>query len=153
MVVYDVAVSDISLPSSATSPWQRAAPLLGGVALAAAGTYVALNDPAAVGSRFPTCAFHSLTGLWCPGCGLTRGTHQLLNGNLPAALSYNIFTPLVLGAIVITWALWARRAWAGPTVSLSTSLPRWWGTALAATLVVYGVARNVPLPALRTLAP
>ena len=151
MVVYAVAVFDTSEPPMPTSRWQRAAPLLGGAALAAAAAYVALNDPAAADSRFPACAFRSLTGRWCPGCGLTRGTHRLLNGDLPAALSYNVFTPLALAAIVVTWVMWTRRSWGRPTASLGEMLPRWWGAALATTLLIYGVARNVP--ALHSLAP
>lgn len=153
MVVYDVRVPDASVPRPAPSLWQRTSPLLGGAALAAAGAYVALNDPSADASRFPACAFRNLTGLWCPGCGLTRGTHQLLNGDVPAALSYNLFTPLALTAIVLSWLVWTRRAWGRPTVSLGERLPRWWGAALAVLLAVYGVARNLPVPALRALAP
>ena len=28
------------------------------------------------------CAFHSLTGLYCPGCGGTRAVRELLYGDL-----------------------------------------------------------------------
>jgi drug/metabolite transporter (DMT)-like permease len=128
-------------------------PAAAGVALAAVGGYVALNDPSAPGSRFPACAFHSLTGLWCPGCGLTRGTHHLLNGDLPAALSYNVFTPIAVVAIAFTWLAWASTASGRPMRSLNDVLPRWWGGALASVLVAYGIARNLPISGLRALAP
>ncbi len=155
MVVYDEAVPIVAsvLPqrTKGRAGWFK--PAVAGVALAATGSYVALNDPSAAGSRFPACAFHSTTGLWCPGCGLTRGTHHLLNGDLPAALSYNVFTPLVVVAIAFAWLAWASTAGGRPMRSLNDVLPQWWGGALATVLVVYGVARNLPISPLRALAP
>lgn len=38
---------------------------------------------------FPKCPFLSLTGYQCPGCGSQRAIHQLLQGNLAAAMQYN----------------------------------------------------------------
>ena len=64
---------------------RRIAPIAGGAAVVAGAVLVATNDPAAPGSHFPACAFHSATGLWCPGCGLTRGLHALLDGHLGTA--------------------------------------------------------------------
>lgn len=155
MVVYDVSVRIVEseMPQRATRRAGLIKPALAGVALAAVGGYVALNDPSAAGSRFPPCAFRVATGLWCPGCGLTRGTHHLLNGDLPAALSYNVFTPLVVLAIGFAWLAWASTASGRPMRSVADVLPRWWGGALATVLVVYGVARNVPISPLRALAP
>jgi len=44
------------------------------------------------------CAFHLLTGLYCPGCGGTRAVQYLLKGQLWNSLQYH---PLVLYAAVI----------------------------------------------------
>lgn len=134
-----------------TAVLRRVAPLCCGAALAAGAMLVATNDPATPGSRFPACTFHAATGLWCPGCGLTRGTHQLLNGDIPAALGMNVFTPLVLVAIIGAWWRWTRSAWGtgSPPITANTSWTMW----LAAVLVAYGVLRNVPIDALRWMAP
>lgn len=43
----------------------------------------------------PRCAWHDLTGLRCPGCGLTRATHHLLHGEVWLALQSNPLAPLV----------------------------------------------------------
>lgn len=54
------------------------------------------------------CAFHSITGLYCPGCGGTRAIRELLRGNLRMSLQYH---PLVLYAVfvvlleLLTWGL------------------------------------------------
>lgn len=55
----------------------------------------ALFDPQRY-SIFPKCLFYSITGLKCPGCGLQRAFHQLLNGHISAAFHYNA---MIMGAI------------------------------------------------------
>ncbi len=135
----------------------RLGALATGTALAGAAAVVAAVDPAGPGSRFPRCAFHSATGLWCPGCGLTRATHQLLRGDLAAALSSNVFTPLVLAAVVLAWGSWTVRAFARRRARWVRSpgelLPARAGPLLGVALVAYGVLRNVPWAPLRALAP
>ncbi len=44
----------------------------------------------------PRCPMKVLTGWDCPFCGLLRGTHALLRGNISEALSYNLLLPLIL---------------------------------------------------------
>jgi hypothetical protein len=53
-------------------------------------------------SRFyPVCQFHQLTGLDCPGCGMTRALYALLHGDLLTALHDNaLFITLIFAAAV-----------------------------------------------------
>jgi hypothetical protein len=54
---------------------------------------------------FPRCPVLMFTGWKCPGCGAQRALHQLLQGNIRMALSYNLlFVPVLLYAI-IGWLL------------------------------------------------
>ena len=47
------------------------------------------------------CIFHSVTGLYCPGCGGTRALRLLLHGDILQSLYYH---PLVLyGAVLYGW--------------------------------------------------
>ena len=66
----------------------------------AAGLVVLRAIDPATSSFFPGCPFHLLTGLDCPGCGLTRATHALLHGNLSAAVGYNALIPLYLALLL-----------------------------------------------------
>ena len=114
---------------------------------------VAVADPSSPDSRFPGCPFHAVTGLWCPGCGLTRATHHLLNGHPLAALGSNLFLPLVLGAIAMAWVVWACRAFGHPIRSLGERVPDRFGMVVAVAMVSYMVLRNLPVASLRWLAP
>ncbi len=132
---------------------RRAAPIVGGSALAASAAFVATHDPGAAGSRYPGCVFRQMTGLWCPGCGLTRGTYELLHGHVGSALGYNIFTPLAVVAIVVAWMAWLRVSWGRPALRMPPRAGRWLVIALPVLIIVYGVLRNVPLAPFRALAP
>jgi hypothetical protein len=67
--------------------------LIGGAAGAFA---VAWFNPVTAGF-FPQCPLYQMTGLACPGCGLTRGFHALFHGDVLTALDYN--------ALVLVYAL------------------------------------------------
>ena len=132
---------------------RRTAPIVGGCALAATAALVATNNPGAAGSRYPACVFRQMTGLWCPGCGLTRGTYELLHGHIGSALSYNLFTPLALVAIIAVWVVWLRTSWGAQPMHVPARTGRVLAIILPTSLIVYGVLRNIPAHALQALAP
>jgi hypothetical protein len=130
-----------------------AAPIAAAGLGAVATVYVALEDPSAPGSHFPACQFRALTGLWCPGCGLTRGVHELLHGHVGVALGLNLFTPLAVVITVAAWVTWLLAAWGRPTRPLPQPAATRASWVLLGLLVTYGVLRNLPLEPFRALAP
>lgn len=80
-----------SIPST-TERVLAGAGILAGLAGAFA---VGFFNPAGAGF-FPACPFHALTGLNCPGCGLTRGFHALFHGDILSALHFNAMLPVYL---------------------------------------------------------
>ncbi len=56
------------------------------------------------GTGFSICVFYNLTGIPCPGCGLTRSVTHSLHGGLHAAFLYNPFGPLI-ALLVVFFAL------------------------------------------------
>lgn len=53
------------------------------------------------GAGIPVCLFHYLTGLPCPGCGLTRAFSSLLHGEGQAAFAYHPFAFILLPLFVL----------------------------------------------------
>jgi hypothetical protein len=118
------------------------APIACGCCLAAGAAYVAAVDPS-VGGVFPICPFRALTGLWCPGCGLTRATHHLLRGDLGRALHYNVLVIAILATLAAAWALWTLHA-AGRTVAWVARIPVRAQVLAGLVLVAFAVVRNLP---------
>ncbi|HEY4330784.1 MAG TPA: DUF2752 domain-containing protein [Phycisphaerae bacterium] len=65
------------------------------VALSIAGFGAAQLLGSSFGVGLP-CAFHKMTGMPCPGCGLTRSVLALLHGNMTDSIGYHPFGPLLL---------------------------------------------------------
>ena len=111
-----------------------------------------LRDPHQQGS-WGFCPWLLLTGTHCPGCGGLRAVNDLTHGDVVAAASSNLL--LVAGTPAFA-ALWLRslahrwrgvaRPWPSHRVNLAATLA-------IATVVVFTVARNLPVDALRWLAP
>jgi hypothetical protein len=78
-----------------------------GAVLAGAVTYIGVADPHRPGFLYPTCPFKWLTGWDCPGCGGLRMTHDVLHGDLSAAVVDNVF--LLLGLPLL--AIWLLVRW------------------------------------------
>jgi hypothetical protein len=81
--------------------------LLGGTLLAGSLAYIGLADPHRPGFLFPGCPFKMLTGWNCPACGGLRMTHDLLHGDLAAAITDNVFLlvvlPMLAAWLVVRW--------------------------------------------------
>ena len=138
-------------PGRASSPTGllHASPLTGpvaaGVALAAVAGYVIAVDPSD-GPGLVPCPFRATTGWWCPGCGLTRATHQLVHGHLGEALRHNVLVVPVLLAIVLSWAGWLFTASGRRPIGVAVPHAVWrrgtWIT--IAVAAGFAVLRNLP---------
>ena len=107
----------------------------GVLALGALG-YVGLVDPHRPGALFPACPFKLLTGWNCPACGGLRMTHDLLHGDLAAAVVDNVFLLIGLPVLALWW-VWRRRL--GQRAFTPAVL-----AVIAVTAVVWTVVRNLP---------
>jgi len=62
---------------------------------------IMLWDPH-IESSHSLCPFKLLTGLPCPGCGITKSIIFLYKGDIVRSLSYHIFGPLVILFCVVS---------------------------------------------------
>jgi len=108
-------------------------------------------DPA-VSGIFPPCPVHYLTGWYCPGCGSLRAIHQLLQGNLRAAWAMNPLTLLLLPFLTYGGASHALLEIRGRGLP-ELFLPAVWIRALCVAIILFGIARNLPVHPLNLLAP
>ncbi|OUN19942.1 DUF2752 domain-containing protein [Pseudoflavonifractor sp. An85] len=88
------------------------------------------------------CPFHAVTGLWCPGCGVTRMCLALLRLDLAEAWQANpvllVLLPLIAGLLGYRMVCYVRQ---GHTPAKRWETLAWSG--LAVVLVIWGIVRNV----------
>jgi len=92
---------------------------------------------------FPACPMLSLTGFACPGCGMTRGFHALLHGDVVTALDFNILVPFYAVAFLYLFASLVLLAVRGKGLPFKFVSP----VALFGFLfvsILFGVVRNIP---------
>lgn len=123
-----------------------------GLATLAAGCFiVGYFDPQKT-SFLPGCPLLNITGFACPGCGLTRGFHELFHGNFIAALDFNALVPVYAAIFLFLAALFASIALRGRDLRFSILSPVSLGIFLGVSFV-FGVIRNIPVDPLTVLFP
>ena len=98
--------------------------------------YIGIADPHRPGFLFPGCPFKELTGWDCPACGGLRMTHDLLHGDVAAAVADNVFLlvglPLLALWFAVRWRL-GRRLIPIPAIAL-----------FVVAVATWTVVRNLP---------
>jgi hypothetical protein len=109
--------------------------------------------PATNTSFYPACIFHSLTGLYCPGCGSQRAASALLHGDLSRAIGLNILfvlcIPLIVySGFVYTWNIFNHKKMHQAIFYSPIFIKIFLGMVL-----LFWVLRNIPTAPFKYLAP
>jgi hypothetical protein len=120
--------------------------------LGAAGLlYLYFHDPR-LSHTYPPCIFHRFLGIWCPGCGLTRGIYCLLHLSIYEAFGYNFLFMCAAPFIAYDGIIWFLNK--GRTQKFKSligeKMPPW---ILFAVVLSFAVMRNLPLAPFNLLAP
>lgn len=114
-----------------------------GLALSWAAWQLREKGPGAA-SFLPGCQFRRLTGLQCPGCGMTHATYAILHGHFARAFALNpvgvILLPLALVGLtpgVLSWVSKRPVAWRLKPGLFMTRL-------IAVVVLAFWVLRNTP---------
>jgi hypothetical protein len=95
------------------------------------------------------CPFFRLTGVPCPGCGLTRACMLLLRGQVQASMKFHAFAPvfLVLIAVLVMGTLLPRSV-TEPLIHKAETLERQTGLTIIILggLILYWLARLLLFP-------
>ena len=111
------------------------------VLVGATGLHVAL-----VSLSLPSweCPFFRLTGIPCPGCGLSRATLLLLKGDLAGSLRFHAFAPIFLFAIIaLILSVLLPKSIIQPAIASAELIERKTGLTvlILVALIVYWLAR------------
>lgn len=89
------------------------------------------------------CIFHKLTGLLCPGCGITRCLFSLIEGKFYQAFCYNQLV-FILWPFIILYVLY--RAYLYITDSkdmIICKIPNRYFVLLLIVVLLFGIGRNI----------
>ena len=106
-------------------------------------------DPATA-PFYPACPFHSLTGLYCPGCGSLRATHSLLHGCISKAFSLNPLLVLFLALVGLSRLSDTFIPSLGRGFLFQGRFSGWF---VLTIVVAFWILRNIPQYPLTLLAP
>jgi len=117
------------------------------VLVGATGLHVAL-----VSLSLPSweCPFFRLTGIPCPGCGLSRAMMLLLKGDLSGSFRFHAFAPIFLLAIItLILSVLLPKSIIQPAISRAERIERQTGLTvlILAGLIFYWLARLLFLQA------
>lgn len=102
---------------------------------------------------FPTCPFHSLTGLYCPGCGSQRAVSSLLHAEFLQAIHYNLMLVLTLPLVVYSAVVFTLNTFRQKQMVQAIFYSPVFAKALLVVLVCFGLLRNLPFYPFTLLAP
>jgi hypothetical protein len=118
----------------------------GFVLIGALGVHIALGSLGLPGWQ---CAFLRLTGVPCPGCGLTRACMLLAKGDVQSSIRFHAFAPifLVFVAILIIATLLPKSV-TEPLIHKAETLERQTGITIIILggLILYWLARLLLYP-------
>ena len=115
-------------------------PFVVGAAAAAGAALLVVRSPYQPLS-YGICPSVLFLGVYCPGCGGLRATHDMLTGDLAGAWSVNPLWTVAAPLLAATWVVWTwRRLRGGPPLTA----PRWLPWTVLVVVVAFSVLRNVP---------
>lgn len=99
-------------------------------------------DALEVGRAASWDLFYRLTGIPCPGCGLTRSLAHLAHGDIAASLRLHPLGGLLFLQTALAWSLWGVQLARRPARPILTERRlALWALANAAALLVVWLAR------------
>ena len=128
---------------------QKAWLLLGGVILFVAFLFIYNSKTM---HFLPRCPFFWVTGMYCPGCGTTRGVHMLLHGDFEGAMHANILMIITVPYIIHRFLAYLLLHIFGKELP-SIILPPVWVKILAGFTIIFWIVRNIPMYPFTLLVP
>lgn len=95
--------------------------------------------------RQPPCLFHTIFGLYCPGCGGTRAVLALLKGHILQSVWYHpivVYTVILYGWYLVSNTIeWLSKK----KIPIGSRYHRWYGISAVVLVIVNCLLRNLLL--------
>lgn len=89
------------------------------------------------------CPIHALTGLYCPGCGISRMMLALIRGDFGDMFRYNLVLPFILPVLAVL-IVYDEVKYIRYGSIVAGKIHNSICIIIIAVLLVYGVIRNIP---------
>lgn len=87
------------------------------------------------------CLFHEITGLYCPGCGITRLVFSLLELDFYHAFQAN---PLIFILLIIAGIYFLLKIILNKFFQINITIPNYVYYILLVVVILFGILRNIP---------
>lgn len=113
-------------------------------AIFAVSLFYKTSETSPDGNYFTICMFKNITGLPCPGCGLTHSFCSIGKGDFTSAFSYNQLGPLLFLFLLVLWirSICVLAGWDKPVLAYDRVASRInLGLMMAIAFVLFGLGR------------
>ena len=121
---------------------------LGLGAIFAASLFYRVSEYQPDGNYFTICMFKNITGLPCPGCGLTHSFCSIGRGDFTSAFNYNQLGPLLFLFLLVLWirSICVLAGWDKPVLAYDRVASRInLGLIMGIAFVLFGLGRILVL--------
>ena len=91
------------------------------------------------------CIFHKITGLYCPGCGITRMLISLLHGNIEEAFMYNQLLFIMLPFFILYGFYELYLYIVDKKDTILVKIPKYYSYILLGIVLTWGIIRNLSI--------
>ncbi|MDP4178320.1 MAG: DUF2752 domain-containing protein [Bacillota bacterium] len=102
---------------------------------------------------FPICLFRTIFHLYCPGCGATRATYELIHGNILKALRFNLLYVLSIPFMVYLTLSVIEIKINDKLLLPSIYFSKFGVIMMCVVILIFCILRNIPIYPFTLLAP